>query len=137
MTELRCTCGAWDKIAEAFERIFGTRNRIAMILSKNDREIRIVSDEPPMGVIARAKYSYEQFYDLSFIISELADEIDPPKPKEREWQVGDVAMRDIENPIIVSEVCDHTFKYGPNQIYQEYKSLWRNLSIEAEKGAEK
>ena len=140
-----CTCGFAEKIEAALERIFGARDRIALILSKNDREIRVVSDEPPAGVIARVRYSYEQFCDLGLVILELADKVKPLKPEEpREWRVGDIVILRLSGDTVhglareiraLSERRIEGFYIHGNPAEMGMKG-WRNLTIEAEQARE-
>ena len=132
--QLRCTCGFAEKVEGALERILSRKKGINFRHSEN---ILCAWDN-------ETDYEVEcvNLCDLPASILELADKVKPPKPKERESQVGDV-MQEISrggvylvigfdgdgNPTLNKDHFRRRGILSPSQ--------WRNLSIEAEQAGEK
>ena len=145
MTDLRCTCGAWDKIEEALERIKNGKNGIYKIIYDFNPDAKWEMLEALEHPNICHQVRLDKFCDLGPAIIELADKVDPPKPKEREWRVGDkvqspngsvgvvYGLMDIVGQDQGAEVqlIESEIKYGLTP--DGAKPEWRNLTIEGEK----
>ncbi|KKN61946.1 hypothetical protein LCGC14_0517150 [marine sediment metagenome] len=142
--QLRCTCGAWDKIEGAFRSFKNLGD--GFVISYNDCDY---DGMPPKRLALKLFKNFEHrsheidhvnWCDLPAAIMELADKVDPPKPKERGWEIGDVVGRKDGSldPKIVRWLSPHeigVFGFGAHISHS--KSEYRNLTIEAEQAGEK
>ena len=91
MSDLRCTCGAWEKLEEAWKRIeavVGSGKGLVWNAHSFDGSAIL-----KVLAVENRTVSCEAFCNIPVALFDLADLHDPPKPKEREWRVGDLVMR--------------------------------------------
>ena len=97
--QLRCTCGAFEKIEEAWGRIYSfVKDRSGhegLVFDFEDASLRILNNEmleevKGGGIPGQVSMvPQNKFKDFASSLQQLADQIPPSKPKEREWRVGD------------------------------------------------
>ena len=131
-----CSCGAWEKVEEALEKIrgaFAGDDRCVGLTwriddKKNGGEFSIL-DVGKAHSIESSKYRRKNVApcDLPVAILELRDKIDPPKPKEREWRPRSDIIYNPERDLV--EFC-------MSQPDGYCRPPWRNLTIEAEQASE-
>ena len=142
MSNDRCPCGAFAETEAALERIghsYGvlTWYKHIGILEATNHTSRTT------GILE--KVVCKNACDLPAAIMELRNKVDPPKPKEREWQIGDMVLcnvagvdKKVAGPWIVTHSGDELFRHngGLPGTSALRKDGWRNLTIEAELAGE-
>ena len=140
MTEqLRCTCGAWEKVEKALERIMRTAPEYhrKLLWDWENGHLRRYNDP------ADAANSVKCFSvcELASGVVKLADLHDPPKPKEREWRVGDELKDTWDVRWLIVASIEEGWKVSRIGTREEKNirdgRVWSNLTIEAEKVGEK
>ena len=135
------TCNCFGEIGKTLERIALSEKARSLKWVIHNGTLEFTAEIPSISLMVSA----EKVCNLSEAIKEIADKVDPPKPKEREWRVGDELQSiDTGNRIVIVSVsesgCPRVQYLGRD--YKESWGMypttsWRNLSIIAEKGAEK
>ena len=132
------TCETCRKVEDALNRILNNTSFTFIKVTKNFVEANIIDGNSPyIGIGAVC--------DLPIAILELADKVDPPKPKEREWKEGDLVEVGYDMPqmpppktvLIVEKVGSREIFYTHLRstigwIANQQKEKNRNLTIEAE-----
>ncbi|KKN45761.1 hypothetical protein LCGC14_0679840 [marine sediment metagenome] len=141
-TVTSCTCGAWNNIEKALERIReqSIYTRLILILSHMDFRDGEKHNDAHLP------------FDLCEIPAEILDLATKHTPKEREWRVRDVLKSPMgggygdHDWIIVAIESSGNFPIKVVQfdttkadgLYPQHKNPnWRNLTIEAEQSGEK
>ena len=147
MIEVRCSCGFAEKIEAAVERIRKAEGFTSLSLGANG--------DLWVNISGKGSQSVPKVCNLPAAILELADKVKPPKPKEREWRVGDVV--ELVEPLayeqfkvgmkaILGDLAIRPPESWPTNIkHPDSVSLslhagpknWRNLTIEGEMAGEK
>ncbi|KKN01576.1 hypothetical protein LCGC14_1126490 [marine sediment metagenome] len=154
---MQCSCGAWDKIEEALERIQkkytnvdGTIYGLAWTfgMGKSNANNLCVTNVGPLCTSPNEVMGVEKPCDLPAAIMKLRDKVDPPKPKEREWRVGDVvqSVSDVRYApgtvaILTGPEKNHggavtNLPRGGTGNWFAPGNDWRNLTREAEQAGE-
>ena len=143
--QLRCTCGAWDKIEEALETLASSEKARKLTWVIHNKRLEFMAEIAGIGVNVNGACQ------LGAAILELADKVKPPKPKEREWRVGDEFLHPNGDRYLMTEYNKRGSRDGPScnllgigfdgfsglHVSQMKREGWRNLTIEGEQAGEK
>ena len=156
--QLRCACGAWDKIEEAlniFREKFKEEDRCVSLSWRLDgrwKGLCITDTGKLKSAGMELEIDHVEMCDLPAAILALRDKVAPPKPKEREWRVGDVLLCTdnyvagfrIGDRAIVYELGERAkiLKVGEDytdnaSVVSVFAAYFTNLTIEAENAGEK
>ena len=149
--DLRCSCGFAEKIGAALERIVSSTTYSGHRIFWDFHQGKLgypwmnIKENKQGEMVVDAANSC----DLSAAIMELSLKVKPPKPREREWRVGDVVMLKDEQshmtnlergkPYLISSVDEERgvcVRVGDDHEYSIGKSHYRNRTIEAEQAGE-
>ena len=142
--QLRCTCGARDKIERVLERIGEKRDTLMLGLG-NCWWLSV----PAKGGQHERVITFRNACGIPDALLQAADHVNPPKPKEREWRRGDYVKKtdrvdtriDAGEIRMISEILDQDtfriYRMKDSEFLITSKPGWSNLTIEAEQAGEK
>ncbi|KKL91288.1 hypothetical protein LCGC14_1896220 [marine sediment metagenome] len=159
MSDLRCTCGAWEEVEKALVKLsnFNCESRHEMKLDGVESaniiwdflagELRLQNNYGAIFHSVRVKYTC----DLPGCVISLAEVAEPPAPKEREWLGGDelqdekgrraivvgMKINAMSLSILTFVIIGNSPPIHIEAYVKEMKEHWRNLTIEAEQAGEK
>ena len=138
----RCTCGFAEKVEAALNTILKRTGAGGICWSLDTDEGNILKP-----LIPSKEYNTKcgAACDLPAAIFELRDKVKPPKPKEREWRVGDIVILRLSDDVVrglAREIRSlsgrrHDGFYIHGNSAEMGMQGWRNLTLEAEQAGEK